>query len=142
MLIKCSIVLAVCLLLAIPARAQDAPQPPPAVGDIVYKGIVGKALDAMPMDPDERVILQRTNAVVSGTLTGRSLMVWAGLTNPILIVAGLAWGVYSAFNIKAAEANGKPGTNRVEPLDPIKAEQPQIALLTGPPLEETTEAAR
>ena len=142
--IKCSLVLAACLLLAIPARAEDAPQPVPlpAVGDMVYKGFVGKALELVPMDPEERVILQRTNAVVSGTLTGRSLMVWAGLTNPILIVAGLAWGVYSAFNIKAAEANGKPGTNRVEPLDPIKAEQPQVALLTGPPLEETTEAAR
>ena len=137
-----SIVLVTCLLLAIPARAEDAPQPLPAVGDVVYKGLVGKALDAVPMDPDERVILQRTNAVVSGTLTGRSLMVWAGLSNPILLIAGLAWGLFSASNIKAAEANAKPDTNRVEPLDPIKTGQIQVVLLSATPGEEDTDGAR
>ena len=131
-----SIILAACLLLAIPARAEDAPQPLPALGDVVYKGLVGKALDAVPMDPDERVILQRTNAVVSGTLTGRSLMVWAGLSNPILLIAGLAWGLFSASNIKAAEANAAPDTKRVEPLKPIEAGQTQVVLLSGPPGEE------
>ncbi|OGA50246.1 MAG: hypothetical protein A3F74_16770 [Betaproteobacteria bacterium RIFCSPLOWO2_12_FULL_62_58] len=137
-----SIVLVTCLLLAIAARAEDAPQPLPALGDVVYKGLVGKALDAVPMDPDERVILQRTNAVVSGTLTGRSLMVWAGLSNPILLIAGLAWGLFSASNIKAAEANAKPDTNRVEPLDPIKTGQTQVVLFIGPVAEEAAEGAR
>lgn len=134
-----SIVLAACLLLATAARAQDAPQPPPAVGDVVYKGLVGKALDAVPMDPGERMILQRTSAVVSGTLTGRSLTVWAGLTNPILLIAGLAWGLFSASKIKAAEANAKPDTNRVEP---IEAGQTQVALVIGPPVEADPEGAR
>ncbi|MEK6629941.1 MAG: IclR family transcriptional regulator, partial [Acidobacteriota bacterium] len=42
-----SIVLAACLLLAIAARAEDAPQPPPALGDVVYKRVIGKALDVI-----------------------------------------------------------------------------------------------
>ena len=136
------IVLAACLLLAMPVRAEDVPQQPPAVGDVIYKGLVGKALDAVPMDPDERVALQRTSAVVSGTLTGRSLSVWAGLGNPILLIAGLVWGVYSASNIKAAEANAKPATNRVEPLEPIDAGQSRVTLLIWQPVEEVTQGAQ
>jgi hypothetical protein len=132
MSIKRSIVLASCLLLAIPARADDAPQPLPAVGDVVYKGLVGKALDAVPMDPNERMVLQRTSAVVSSTLTGRSLTVWVGLTNPILLIAGLIWGLYSASNINAAESNAKLDTIRVEPLAPIEPAQPQVALVIAP----------
>jgi hypothetical protein len=142
MLTNRCIVLAACLLLAIPARAEDAPKPLPAVGDVVYKGVVGKALDAVPMDPDERVILQRTNAVVSSTLTGRSLMAWAGLGNPILLIAGLAWGLFSASNIKAAEAKATPDMNRVKPPEPIEAVQTQALVLIGPPVEGDVEGAR
>jgi hypothetical protein len=115
---------------------------PPAVSDVVYKGLVGKALDAVPMDPDERIVLQRTSAVVSGTLTGRSLAAWAGLTNPILIIAGLAWGLFSASNIHAAETTAKPDTDRVEPLEAIEPGPIVVVLLTGPPQEEAQEAAR
>lgn len=140
--IKRSIVLAACLLLAIPARAEDAPQPLPAVGDVVYKGLVGKALDAVPMDPNERMVLQRTSAVVSSTLTGRSLSVWAGLTNPFLLIAGLVWGLYSASNIKAAETNAKPDATRVEPREPIETAPPQVALVIAPSVEENAEGAR
>ena len=142
MVISRPVVLAACLLLAIPARAEDAPRPPPDVGDVVYKGVVGKALDAVPMDPDERVALQRTNAVVSGTLTGRSLSVWAGLSNPILLIAGVVWGLYSASNINAADGSAKPDTNRLEPVALIEAGQPQVALLIGPLVEEDTVATR
>lgn len=142
MLINRSLVLVACLLLAVAARAENAPQPPLAVGDLVYKGLVGKALDAVPMDPEERVALQRTSAVASGTLTGRSLAVWAGLTNPILLIAGLAWGLFSASNIKAAEPSAGPVMNRVEPPASIEISQPQVAVLVGPPVEEGTEGAR
>ncbi|MBI4207473.1 MAG: hypothetical protein HY527_20845 [Betaproteobacteria bacterium] len=142
MLINRSLVLVACLLLAVAARAQDAPQPPLAVGDLVYKGLVGKALDAVPMDPEERVALQRTSAVASGTLTGRSLAVWAGLTNPILLIAGLAWGLFSASNIKAAEPSAGPVMNRVEPPASIEISQPQVTVLVGPPVEGATEGAR
>lgn len=97
------IIFAVCLLLAIEAQAQEVSQPPSDMPDMLYKGFVGKALDALPMDSEKRVILQRTNAILSGPLTGRSLSVWAGITNPVLLIVGVVWGIYAALNIKAPE---------------------------------------
>ena len=111
--------LTACLAVPFSARAEDVPMPLPAIPDAVYKGVVGKALDAVPMDTDQRIALQRANAVVSNTLTGRSLAVWAGLTNPILLIGGLAWGLFSASNIKASNLKPAPATAVVEtgPLD-------------------------
>lgn len=109
------IILAACLMAAAPAWCQDAPQPLPPLGDVMHKGLVGKALDVVPMDPEERVVLQRTSAVVSGTLTGRSLAIWAGLAHPVLMVAGLIWGIYSALNITAAAAEDKGRLRSPEP---------------------------
>ncbi len=100
-----SILLAACLLLPTAAWAEELPDPTVFLGDAVYKGVVGKALDAVPMDPEQRVVLQRTNAVVGNTMTARSLSIWAGLTNPILLIGGLVWGLYAAANIKA-DADG------------------------------------
>jgi len=110
-----SIVLAACLILPLVARAEDEPRSPPAVADAIYKGIVGKALDVVPMEPDKRVALQRANAVVSNTLTGRSLSVWAGLTNPILLIGGLVWGLFAASHIKDGEPAARIDTTIVEP---------------------------
>ena len=115
------------LLLACPVRAEEVTQSLEVMTDTLYKGVVGKALDALPMDPEERVTLQRTNAVVSGTMTGRSLSVWAGLTNPVLLVGGLIWGIFSATNIKAADqypaaittALAPRGNVAMRPLAPI-----------------------
>jgi len=139
MVIHHAIVFAACLLLANAARAQDTQEavPLPAVGDVVYKGFVGKALDAVPMDPEERVILQRTNAVVSGTLSVRTLAAWLGLTHPVLLAAGVVWGLYAASNIAVAEVKASPDRNRAEPIEPA-----QIALLPPPPLRVVAEAAR
>jgi hypothetical protein len=134
-----AIVLAVCLLAMVGARAEDASQPLPDVGDLVYKGLVGKALDAVPMDPNERTVLQRTSAVVSGTLTGRSLAVWAGLTNPIFLVAGLVWGLFSASNIKTAEASTP--TSQADALMPVQAVLLPVLVWSGP-VEAIAEAAR
>ena len=103
-----------CLVLPFSARAEEAPLPLPAIPDAIYKGIVGKALDVVPMDADQRVVLQRTNAVVSNTLTGSSLAVWAGLTNPILLIGGLVWGLFSASNIKGNNLKPAPVTTVVE----------------------------
>jgi hypothetical protein len=102
------VVFAACLLAGFPAGADEAPRTLPAMGDVIHKGLVGKALDVVPMDPEERVVLRRTSAVVSGTLTGRSFSVWAGVTHPLLMVAGLVWGIYSALNIKGPET-AQPG---------------------------------
>jgi hypothetical protein len=101
--------------LATPAAAQDYASAPavtvaPVQGfdQVVYKGLVGNVLDAIPMDASDRLGLQRTNAVVSNTLFGRSLTVIAGLSNPVLLVGGLVWGIWAASNIKPAE----PGLER------------------------------
>ncbi len=69
------------------------------LSDVIYKGVVGKALDMIPMDPDNRVTLQQSNSIISGTTTGRMLAVLVKLSNPILTVAGLAWGIFSASKI-------------------------------------------
>ena len=122
-------VLAVCMLLAAAARAENVLLPIPAVPDAVYKGVLGMALDAVPMDPERRVALQRTNAVVSNTLTGRSLSVWVGLaTNPLLLIAGLAWGVFAASNIKTNDASAQVETRRHEPLERFELGHDAVAL--------------
>jgi len=112
------IVLAACLLAATAALAQDAVMPLPQLGDVMHKGLVGKALDVLPMDPGERVVLQRTSAVVSGTLTGRTLAIWAGLAHPVLMAAGLVWGIYSALNI---HAQALKGDERLQPSEPVES---------------------
>lgn len=123
-----STVLAACLLVPVFARAEDEPLSPPAVADAIYKGVVGKALDVVPMEPEQRVALQRANAVVSNTLTGRSLSVWAGLTNPILLIGGLVWGLFAATHIKGGEPAARVEITIVEPttrLDMAQTQRPE-----------------
>lgn len=123
--------LSVFLLLSFAAQAEDTQQQSTVTGDVLYKGVVGKMLDAVPMDPKDRVALQQTNAVVSSTATSRTLLTWAGLTNPILLITGLAWGMFSASNIKAAavkQPNADP--NRAARA---KLWAEQVALLIVPP---------
>jgi hypothetical protein len=97
-------------LLALPvcAWAQDATtdpaaafEPAPEIDQRIYKGLVGNALDSLPMDPVDRVHLQRTNAVISNAFTGRSLAVLAG-GGPLLVLGGLIWGIWSASQINPA----------------------------------------
>ncbi len=80
---------------------------------IVYKGLVGNVLDEIPMDPSKRVSLQRTNAIVSNTWSGHTLSTLAGLSNPVLLIGGLVWGVWAASNIKPEdEARPLSGPSR------------------------------
>jgi len=102
------------LALAPSAAAQDNPGfravsvvLPQGFDQAVYKGLVGNVLDVVPMDPSDRLDLQRTNAVVSNTLFGRSLAVLAGLSNPVLMVGGLVWGLWAAANIRPEKAGTK-----------------------------------
>ncbi|MBE0626249.1 MAG: hypothetical protein IH606_15685 [Burkholderiales bacterium] len=86
------------------ASAADPSAVPQGFDQVLYKGLVGSVLDAVPMSSSDRLGLQRTNAVVSNTLFGRSLAVLAGFSNPVLLLGGFAWGMWAAANIHPAEA--------------------------------------
>jgi phosphohistidine swiveling domain-containing protein len=78
---------------------------------IIYKGVVGNLLEAMPIDADKRVELQRTNAIISNPLSARSIAVLIGITNPIVMLGGLVWGIWAASRIEGpapAELRDKP----------------------------------
>jgi hypothetical protein len=98
---------------AVPARAEtpfperDAEQSTP-IDQVIYRGVVGNILEAVPLPPEQRVQLQRGNAVVSNTLTGRSIAVLLGLASPVFIIGGLIWGIWAAANIKATPTPDVP----------------------------------
>lgn len=106
-----SIFLAAFALLVLPvcASAQEIPRAPAApaassqeTDQVIYKGLFGSVLDNVPMDPVERVKLQRTTTLVSNTISGRSLGALAGVGGPVLMIVGLMWGAWSASNINPA----------------------------------------
>jgi hypothetical protein len=80
----------------------------PPLHSMFYKGVIGNALEVVPLEPDDRVQLQRGSSVVSNTLTGRSLGVLLGLVSPVMTVSGFVWGLWSAANIKSP-SGGLPG---------------------------------
>jgi len=84
------------------AAAADM-KPAIPVDQLIYKGVVGNLLEGMPIDPDKRVQLQKTNAVVSNIAAGRTLAMMLGVANPVLMIGGLVWGMWSASQIKPAE---------------------------------------
>jgi hypothetical protein len=92
-----------------PVAPEQPAEPARGVPDIIYKGIAGKVLDAMPLEPSTRATLQRANAVVSGAATARTIGVLTGLGGPLLTIAGLIWGIFSSRQIEAAPAgDAKP----------------------------------
>jgi len=131
--------LSLLLALATSASAQDDPRTLAAPGvfsqgldQIVYKGVVGNVLDAIPMNPLDRLDLQRTNAVLSSTLFGRSLAVLAGLSNPVLLLGGFAWGMWAASNIKPAKAASTTLTADPAPSGGTAATQERMLALLAP----------
>jgi hypothetical protein len=135
------------LALASPVLAQDnsgnaaaAPAISPGFEQVVYKGLLGNVLDVVPMDPSDRLSLQRTNAVVSNTFLGRSLAVLAGLSNPVLLLGGFAWGVWAATNIKAAEAELRLAVDAARSADGIATAERRAALPRLSPNGEVTTA--
>jgi hypothetical protein len=99
---------------------------------IVYKGLVGNVLDEIPMDPSKRVSLQRTNAILSNTLSGHTLAALAGLSNPVLLIGGLVWGVWSASNIKPEEDGMKAISDPVLTGVQIAKQEAIVAFLDRP----------
>jgi hypothetical protein len=101
---------------------------PPAVDQVIYKGLVGTVLDAVPMDPVQRANLQRTNAVISGPLSARSLAALAGIANPALMIVGLIWGMWSASNINPEAADSKTAVAPVGSGDRVESAAGDVAL--------------
>ncbi len=100
------------------ATAAATPvESPNAFSDIVYKGVVGKVLDAMPLDASTRTGLQRANSVVGSTFTGRSLGLLAGISAPLLAFAGLIWGIFASKHIDAAATAETKSISDAQPLD-------------------------
>jgi len=115
---------AAAFMLAAPFAARaDEPHalvPVPSAPEFaLQKGLVGNALELLPLDADVRVELQRVNAVVSGPMTARSIATLLGVANPVFMVPGLIWGIWSAFNIQAPKADprwllsSRPSPHRV-----------------------------
>jgi len=99
-------VLAAALMAAVThARADEleptlVPAPARPLEQIIYKGVTGNLLESIEMDAEERVTLQRANAVISNPLSARSLGMLLGISNPVFLVGGLVWGIWAAANIE------------------------------------------
>jgi LysM repeat protein len=99
----------------VPGASEKQTEPARGMADILNKGVVGKVLDAMPLEPSTRTALQRASTIVSSTTAARSLGALAGLGGPLLTVAGLIWGIFSARQIDPAPAGD------AKPADDTKA---------------------
>ena len=119
-------------LTAMGAYAQDVkgvatpPALSPETEQVIYKGVVGNLLETVPIDPDSRVQLQKGNAVVSNAMAGRSIAILLGVTNPILLVAGLAWGVWSASRIKPAAPAAEAPIQEAKAETPAAIDEPAV----------------
>ena len=82
-------------------------------GQTIYKGVVGNLLDSVPLTPEDRLQLQRANAVLSSPLTARTVAVALGIANPPLMLVGLIWGLWSASQLK-------PEHTARETAEPVK----------------------
>lgn len=108
-----------------PAVVPDASSP--KLDQVIYKGVIGNVLDTLPMDPVQRVGLQRTNAVISNTYSGRTLSVLMGLSNPLLIIGGLVWGLWSASNIHPVAVDTQVAADPVNADVRVETEDRSVA---------------
>ena len=110
------------------AAPEKTAEPARALPDIVYKGVAGKVLDALPIEPSTRVALQRANSIVSGAFTARSLGALTGFGGPLLTVAGLIWGIFSSRQIEAAPATEAKVVPEPDPVaDTRRTAQTKVA---------------
>jgi LysM repeat protein len=86
-----------------PASTSTTVAATEAMPDILYKGLVGKVLDALPLDASARTGLQQANAIIGSSFAGRTIAALTGVGGPLLTLAGLAWGLFSAQKIGAAQ---------------------------------------
>ena len=77
---------------------------------LIYKGVVGKILDGLPLESSTRTALQQANTVISNSYTGRAIGALTGIGAPILGVAGFLWGLFAAKQIGSpSSAENKAG---------------------------------
>jgi hypothetical protein len=83
-----------------------------ALDQAFYKGLIGNALEAVPMEARARVELQRVNAVVRAPQSPPTGAVRLQASNPLLMIGGLVWGFWAASQIDVppppAEATPEP----------------------------------
>jgi hypothetical protein len=145
------------LAAATPALAQEEAantRTAPSTGasqrfdQVLYKGVVGNLLDAVPMDADQRTALQRTNAVVSGAVSGKSLATLAKLAHPGFLIGGLAWGLWAASNIEPAPGGARlalaaaPATDAMAPAAGELESPPALAHAAITPAAAVAQSAR
>lgn len=112
-------------LVVSPELSPGDPPTLPAIDQVIYKGVVGNILEAIPIDPEQRVNLQRGNAVVNNTFSGRTLAVLLGIASSPLMIVGLIWGIWSAANIKSKQSEPATATGLVPQAQrQAQAEQP------------------
>ena len=73
----------------------------------LYKGVVGNLLEAVPMDAEQRVDLQRANAVVGTPFSVRALALRVGISTPVVMIGGLRWGCWAASQIETPKRVAK-----------------------------------
>jgi hypothetical protein len=96
--------------------------PTNSIDQVIYKGVVGNLLEVMPLDPEQRVQLQRGNAILNNAFAGRSIALLLGVASPPLMIAGLIWGIWSATRIKSAPVTVAPTAVRA-PEPEVKAQE-------------------
>jgi hypothetical protein len=100
---------------------RDGRAATPRADQIIYKGVVGNLLEAVPLDADQRVDLQRTNAVISNPLSARSFALLLGVTNPVVMLGGLIWGIWAASRIERGPNTKAVAASSAEPRPMIAA---------------------
>ena len=149
------------MLLAFPVHAHDpgplpdvAPLPAPAaasgslprdIDQMVYKGVVGNLLDQVPMDAQERLDLQRANAVVGNALGARSVAILLGVTaSPLFVIGGLIWGLVAASKIKPGDTQQTARQRPVQPAEekPVQVAQQPVEAVQPQPVQVALGAAR
>lgn len=117
------------------AHSEGTPASPSPTAQVIYKGIVGNLLEAAPLESEQRVQLQRMNAVLSNPLSARTIAIALGIANPPLMIAGLIWGLWSASQLTAASpsiaAQTLNPTRDRTAVDPAGAKLDALTLYVG-----------
>jgi hypothetical protein len=132
-----TLVAAVMLAVAGAASAQSGvPNPTPVQApqgaQAIYKGVVGNLLEAVPLEAEDRVQLQRASVLISSPISARSLALALGVASGPLMVAGIVWGLWSATRIAPAQvAADRPRTPGAPPAGGAAAAGHQPVLWPG-----------